>query len=52
LHTCIDGLQSELLGSDPVRGQTPETPDRMGEFEARLARLEAAFDDLRAQSDA
>jgi uncharacterized protein YceH (UPF0502 family) len=39
----------EELGSDPVRGQTP---DRMGEFEERLARLERAFDDLRAQFDA
>ena len=39
----------EELGSDPVRGQTP---DRMAEFEERLARLEAAFDDLRAQFDA
>ena len=50
------GGETETLGeepgSDPVRSQTPETPDRMGEFEARLARLEAAFDDLRAQFDA
>jgi hypothetical protein len=39
----------EELGSDPGRGQTP---DRMGEFEERLARLERAFDDLRAHIDA
>jgi uncharacterized protein YceH (UPF0502 family) len=43
---------TEELGSDPApRDQTPP-PDRMGEFEARLARLEQAFDDLRARLDA
>jgi uncharacterized protein len=35
----------ELLGSDPVRGQTPSLEDR-------VARLEAAFEDLRARLDA
>src|SRR4051795_10137853 len=44
----IDEAREELA-SDPVRGQTP---DRMAEFEERLARLEAAFDDLRAHFDA
>jgi uncharacterized protein len=42
-------VQSEDLGSDPVRRQTPG--DRLAEFEARLARLESAFEDLRAQFD-
>jgi uncharacterized protein len=42
---------SEELGSDPVRVQTPEG-DRFAEFEARLARLESAFEDLRARLDA
>jgi uncharacterized protein len=41
----------EELGSDPVRDQTPEG-DRFAEFEARLARLESAFEDLRARLDA
>jgi hypothetical protein len=40
----------EELGSDPVGGQTPEG-DRFAEFEARLARLESAFEDLRARLD-
>ena len=37
--------QTERLGSDPVRGQTP--PDKLAEIEARVERLEAAFDELR-----
>ena len=44
------GSDPEELGSDPVRGQTPG--DRFAEFEARLARLESAFEDLRARLDA
>ena len=36
--------ETEELGSDPVRGQTP---DKLAEIEARLERLEAAFDELR-----
>src|SRR5881392_908297 len=42
--------ETEKPGSDPVRGQTPEA-DRFAEFEARLARLESAFEDLRARLD-
>jgi uncharacterized protein YceH (UPF0502 family) len=42
------GGEDQELGSDPVRGQTP---DRMVEFEARLARLEAAFDELSTRLD-
>jgi uncharacterized protein YceH (UPF0502 family) len=45
------GGETEELGSDPVRGQTPEA-DRFADFEARLARLESAFEDLRARLDA
>jgi uncharacterized protein len=41
----------EEPGSDPVRGQTPRG-DRFAELEARLARLESAFEDLRARLDA
>jgi uncharacterized protein len=40
----------EELGSDPIRAQAPDV-DRMTEFEARLARLESAFEDLRAGLD-
>jgi hypothetical protein len=46
------GGETEELGSDPVRGLTPEGGDRLAEFEARLARLESAFEDLRARLDA
>jgi uncharacterized protein len=45
-----DEEQTEELGSDPVRGQTPEA-DRSAELEARLARLESAFEELRARID-
>jgi uncharacterized protein YceH (UPF0502 family) len=41
----------EEPASDAIRGQTPESPDRLGEFEQRLARLENAFEDLRARLD-
>jgi uncharacterized protein YceH (UPF0502 family) len=44
----LGGGETEELGSGPL-GQTPgQTPD----FEARLARLEAAVEDLRARLDA
>ena len=43
--------QTERLGSDPVRGQTPEGGDRFAEFDARLARLERAFEELSARLD-
>jgi uncharacterized protein len=46
------GGETEEPGSDPVRGLTPEGGDRFAEFEARLARLESAFEDLRARLDA
>ncbi len=39
------GGAAEELGSDPERGQTPD-------FEERLARLEAAVEDLRARLEA
>jgi uncharacterized protein len=45
-----DPPKDEAPGSDPVRAQTPDG-DRSAEFEARLARLESAFDDLRARLD-
>jgi uncharacterized protein len=46
------GGGEEEQGSDPDRGQTPavRTPD--ADFEARLTRLEAAVEDLRARLDA
>jgi uncharacterized protein len=38
---------TQLLGSDPVRHQTPEeAPDRLGEIEERLTRVEAALEEL------
>ena len=37
---------TEELGSDPEPGLTPGGDDRLAEFEARLARLERAFDEL------
>ena len=40
--------QTERPGSDSVRSQTP---DRLAEFEERLARLEAAFEELSARLD-
>jgi uncharacterized protein YceH (UPF0502 family) len=44
----LGGGETEELGSGPL-GQTPgQTPD----FEARLARLEAAVEDLCARLDA
>jgi uncharacterized protein len=43
----LGGGTTEELGSGPS-GQTPQTPD----FETRLARLEAAVEDLRARLDA
>jgi uncharacterized protein YceH (UPF0502 family) len=46
------GGETEELGSDPVRSPTAEGGDRLAEFEARLARLESAFEDLRARLDA
>jgi uncharacterized protein YceH (UPF0502 family) len=44
------GATPEDQGSDPP-GQTPAVPDRLGDFEARLQRLEAAFDELSARLD-
>jgi uncharacterized protein YceH (UPF0502 family) len=41
----VGGGETEEPGSDPVRSQTPD-------FEERLARLEAAVEDLRARLDA
>ena len=43
------GGESEATGSVPVRGQTPAVGT---DFEERLARLEAAVEDLRARLDA
>ena len=40
--------QTEGLGTDPVLAQSP---DRLAEFEERLARLEAAFQELSARLD-
>ena len=45
------GGETEELGSDPGRALTPEGGDRFAEFEARLARLENALEDLRARLD-
>jgi uncharacterized protein YceH (UPF0502 family) len=45
------GGATEEQGFDPERGQTPAVDDRFGEFEARLARLEAAFAELSARLD-
>jgi uncharacterized protein YceH (UPF0502 family) len=47
----LGGGESEIeeLGSDPERGQTPLESDRMEDFEARLARLEQAFEELSAR---
>ena len=44
------GETPEDQGSDPA-DHTPAAPDRLGGFEARLARLEAAFDELSARLD-
>jgi uncharacterized protein YceH (UPF0502 family) len=41
-------LLGEEQGSDP-RGQTPAVPDRLTGIEARLERLERAFDELSAR---
>ena len=38
-------------GSDPERGVTPAVDDRYTDLEARLARLEAAFEQLSARLD-
>jgi uncharacterized protein len=46
------GGETEEPASDSVQGPTPEGGDRLAEFEARLARLESAFEDLRARLDA
>ena len=40
----LGATDTARLGSDPVPGQAP---DRLAEIEARLERLEAAFDELR-----
>ncbi len=45
------GGTTEEQGSDPERSQTPAVGDRMGEFEARLERLETAFAELSARLD-
>jgi uncharacterized protein YceH (UPF0502 family) len=45
------GGTTEELGSDRERDQTPGVDDRMGEFEARLERLETAFAELSARLD-
>jgi uncharacterized protein YceH (UPF0502 family) len=45
------GGTTEEQRSDPEKGQTPVVHDRMGEFEARLERLEAAFAELSARLD-
>jgi len=47
-YAQLVGGEDQELGSDPVRGQTS---DRMAEFEERLARLEAAFDELSTRLD-
>jgi uncharacterized protein YceH (UPF0502 family) len=44
----LGGAADQELGSDSVRGQTP---DRFAEFEERLARLEAAFEELSTRLD-
>jgi len=38
-------------GPDPVPVEAPDGGDRLAEFEARLARLESAFDELSARFD-
>jgi uncharacterized protein len=45
------GGTTEEQAPDPERGQTPAVGDRMGEFEARLERLETAFAELSARLD-
>ena len=45
------GGTTEEPGPDAERGQTPAVDDRLGEFEARLARLETAFAELSARLD-
>jgi uncharacterized protein len=47
----LGDAQTERLVSDPVRAQIPEGSDRLAEFEARLARLERAFEELSARLD-
>jgi uncharacterized protein YceH (UPF0502 family) len=49
-YSQLLGGELEDHGSGPT-GQTPIVGDRFGELEARLARLEAAFDELRARLD-
>jgi uncharacterized protein YceH (UPF0502 family) len=49
-YSQLLGRELEDHGSGPT-GQTPIVGDRFGELEARLARLEAAFDELRARLD-
>ena len=46
-----EGAAVEEPAADPGRGPAPETPDRLAEFEARLARLESAFEELSARFD-
>jgi uncharacterized protein YceH (UPF0502 family) len=43
-------LLGEETGSDPT-GQTPASPDRLTDIEARLERLEAAFAELSSRLD-
>ena len=44
------GGETQELGSEPA--SEGQTPDRIGDIEARLERLEHAFEDLRARLDA